>query len=432
MRGLRRQLGGCVLVWPMGRWRATTCRMFYDLRVPEPGRRVRLPGGSWHDFPVPVLLVIAIIVVLGAVVFLAMGRGGEMSVERNDYLPLDLGPVSATDVALLRPPTGLWGYNIQATDEAMEQIAESIRERDVRIVALEQLVTDLSRDHAPMTLLASPYAGARHRRTPADTAETEVVQAPRDTTATEQAGRSRSGCPSRSPRRSRPGCPSTLPRRSRPGCLSSRPGPAGTFQVRPRSSPMTDPAAELATSAEPGETARPKGPVAGPDGRLRCPWGLSAPEYVAYHDDEWGRPVHGDQPIFERLCLEAFQSGLSWLTILRKRENFRKAFAGFDIPAVAAFTDADVARLLADAGIVRNRAKINAAITNARAALELKEGLSDLVWSYADTGPRPAPRTLADLPAQTPPPRRWPRNCASAASCSPARSRSTPPCRPAA
>jgi hypothetical protein len=147
-----------------------------------------LPGGSWHDFPVPVLLVIAILVVLGAVVFLAMGRGGEMSVERNDYLPLDLGPVSATDVALLRPPTGLWGYNIQATDEAMEQVAESIRERDVRIVALEQLVTDLSRDHAPMTLLASPpYSGARHRRTAADTAETEEVQAPRDTTAAEPA-----------------------------------------------------------------------------------------------------------------------------------------------------------------------------------------------------------------------------------------------------
>lgn len=158
---------------------------------------------------------------------------------------------------------------------------------------------------------------------------------------------------------------------------------------------MTDPV------PEPGDAARLKGPTAGPDGRLRCPWGLSAPEYVAYHDDEWGRPVHGDQAIFERLCLEAFQSGLSWLTILRKRENFRKAFAGFDIPVVAAFTDADVARLLADAGIVRNRAKVNAAITNARAALEVKEGLSDLVWSYAETA-RPAPRTLADVPAQTP------------------------------
>ena len=155
-------------------------------------------------------------------------------------------------------------------------------------------------------------------------------------------------------------------------------------------------------TAEPRASARPTGPVAGPDGRLRCPWGLSAPEYVAYHDDEWGRPVHGDQAIFERLCLEAFQSGLSWLIILRKRENFRKAFAGFDIQQVALFTEADAARLLADAGIVRNRAKINAAINNARAALEVSEGLSDLFWSYAEAEPRPAPKTLTDLQAQTP------------------------------
>jgi DNA-3-methyladenine glycosylase I len=126
------------------------------------------------------------------------------------------------------------------------------------------------------------------------------------------------------------------------------------------------------------------------------------PEYAAYHDTEWGRPVRGDQAIFERLCLEAFQSGLSWLTILRKRENFRAAFAGFDIEAVAAFGHDDVARLLSDAGIVRNRAKINAAITNARAALDLKEGLSDLFWSHADAAPGPAPETLADVPAQTP------------------------------
>lgn len=159
---------------------------------------------------------------------------------------------------------------------------------------------------------------------------------------------------------------------------------------------------EAAGSAGAGTAPPPRGPLAGPDGRLRCPWGLSAPEYMAYHDGEWGRPVHGDQAIFERLCLEAFQSGLSWLTILRKRENFRKAFAGFDIPAVAAFTDADVARLLADAGIVRNRAKINAAITNARAALALADGLSSLVWSYAESAPREPPRTLADLQAQTP------------------------------
>jgi hypothetical protein len=127
-----------------------------------------------------VVLVIAIIVVLAAVVFLAAGRGGGMSLERSDYVPLDLGPVSATDVALLRPPAGLWGYNMQATDEALEQIAESIRERDVRIVALEQLVTDLSREHAPMPLLASSYAGARHRRMQAGTATAEAVKVPLD------------------------------------------------------------------------------------------------------------------------------------------------------------------------------------------------------------------------------------------------------------
>jgi len=143
----------------------------------------------------------------------------------------------------------------------------------------------------------------------------------------------------------------------------------------------------------------------GPDGRLRCPWGVSAPEYVAYHDDEWGRPLHGDRAIFERLCLEAFQSGLSWLTILRKRENFRAAFARFDIAAVASFGDEDVQRLLADTGIIRNRAKITAAIANARAALDLPGGLSELVWKYAGKyagEPARAPRTTADIPAQTP------------------------------
>ncbi len=126
-----------------------------------------------------------------------------------------------------------------------------------------------------------------------------------------------------------------------------------------------------------------RGPMPGPDGKLRCPWGLSAPEYLPYHDEEWGRPVRGDTAIFERLCLEGFQSGLSWLTILRKRENFRAAFAGFDAAAVAAFGEADVARLLADPGIVRNRAKINAVIVNARAALGLPDGLTALVWKYA-------------------------------------------------
>jgi DNA-3-methyladenine glycosylase I len=142
--------------------------------------------------------------------------------------------------------------------------------------------------------------------------------------------------------------------------------------------------------------------IVGADGRARCRWSGSAPEYLAYHDDEWGRPVHDDDALYERLTLEAFQSGLSWLTILRKRPAFRAAFAGFAIPKVAEFGEADVARLLADAGIVRNRAKIEAALVNARAAAELPEGLSELLWSFA-----PAPRptrfeSFAEMPAMTP------------------------------
>jgi DNA-3-methyladenine glycosylase I len=144
-----------------------------------------------------------------------------------------------------------------------------------------------------------------------------------------------------------------------------------------------------------------RGVIRGPDGKPRCPWGLSAPEYLAYHDQEWGRPVRGDVVIFERLCLEGFQSGLSWLTILRKRENFRAAFAGFDPVAVAAFGADDVARLMADPGIVRNRAKVNAVIANARAALALPGGLSALVWKYAGEQATP-PRTLDDVPSVTP------------------------------
>ena len=131
----------------------------------------------------------------------------------------------------------------------------------------------------------------------------------------------------------------------------------------------------------------------------RCWWGASTPEYVAYHDEEWGRPVHDSRALFEKLCLEAFQSGLSWLTILRKRENFRAAFAGFEIERVAAFGDADVARLMSDAGIVRNRAKIDATINNARAAVDLD--LAELLWSFAPE-PRPRPRTSEDIPASTP------------------------------
>jgi DNA-3-methyladenine glycosylase I len=142
--------------------------------------------------------------------------------------------------------------------------------------------------------------------------------------------------------------------------------------------------------------------LTGADGRARCAWGASAPEYLAYHDEEWGRPVRDADGLFERLCLEAFQSGLSWLTILRKRENFRAAFAGFEIAAVARFGAEDVERLMADTGIVRNRAKIDAAIANARAATEV-EDLSALIWSHApDPDGLPAPRALADVPAVTP------------------------------
>ncbi len=145
--------------------------------------------------------------------------------------------------------------------------------------------------------------------------------------------------------------------------------------------------------------------IVGDDGRARCAWGAGTPDYREYHDTEWGRPVHGDTALFERVTLEAFQSGLSWLTILRKRENFRAAFAGFDITAIAAFTDADRERLLADAGIVRNRAKIDATITNARAlaawqAVEGEGVLDHLVWSYAQAE-RLRPRAMADLAAQS-------------------------------
>ena len=136
--------------------------------------------------------------------------------------------------------------------------------------------------------------------------------------------------------------------------------------------------------------------------RTRCEWGNGSPEYAAYHDEEWGTPLRGDDALFERLCLEAFQSGLSWITILRKRAAFRAAFANFAIDAVAAFTEEDQARLMADAGIVRNRAKIAAAVRNARAAQDLPEGLSELLWSFAPAGPRPRPATLADVPATTP------------------------------
>ncbi|MFI6346529.1 DNA-3-methyladenine glycosylase I [Streptomyces sp. NPDC050560] len=145
------------------------------------------------------------------------------------------------------------------------------------------------------------------------------------------------------------------------------------------------------------------GVVAGPDGALRCPWALSTEDYVAYHDKEWGRPVHGDDALYERLSLEAFQSGLSWITILRRREGFRAAFAGFRVAEVAAFTEDDEKRLLADAGIIRNRAKIAATVANAKVLADWPPGeLDTLIWSHApDPATRPAPKELGDVPAVT-------------------------------
>ena len=135
----------------------------------------------------------------------------------------------------------------------------------------------------------------------------------------------------------------------------------------------------------------------------RCEWAGSAPDYIAYHDREWGHPLHGVPEMYERLSLEAFQSGLSWIVILRKRPAFREAFAGFDPEKVARFGDDDRARLLADAGIVRNRLKIDAAIANARAVLDLDTPLDELLWSFApDPGTRTRPATLAEVPAVTP------------------------------
>jgi DNA-3-methyladenine glycosylase I len=139
--------------------------------------------------------------------------------------------------------------------------------------------------------------------------------------------------------------------------------------------------------------------IVGDDGKARCGWGGSTPDYLPYHDQEWGVPLHGDDALYERMTLEAFQSGLSWITILRKRPAFRAAFDGFRIEQVAGYGERDIDRLLADAGIVRNRAKIEAAIGNARAALTVHEGLSTLLWSFAPE-PRPKPpATSSDVPA---------------------------------
>jgi len=145
------------------------------------------------------------------------------------------------------------------------------------------------------------------------------------------------------------------------------------------------------------------GLTVGADGLARCAWAGSTPDYLDYHDTEWGVPVHGEQALYERLTLEAFQSGLAWITILRKREGFRSAFAGFDPEVVATFGEDDRARLMADTGIVRNRLKVNAAIHNAGAVLALRDrgGLDELIWSHAPDDHRP-PTTTAELRATSP------------------------------
>lgn len=143
-----------------------------------------------------------------------------------------------------------------------------------------------------------------------------------------------------------------------------------------------------------------------PEVFYRCPWCGNDPLYMAYHDHEWGKPLHDDTRLFEMLTLEGAQAGLSWLTVLRKREGYRRAFAGFDIQKVAAFTDADVARLLADPGIIRNRLKVASTITNARAALEAQSlfgSLDKYLWSFVDNTPiRNKWEAISEIPASTP------------------------------
>jgi DNA-3-methyladenine glycosylase I len=147
--------------------------------------------------------------------------------------------------------------------------------------------------------------------------------------------------------------------------------------------------------------------VTGDDGIVRCAWSAADPEYRRYHDEEWGRPLHGDRPLFEKLCLEGFQAGLSWITILRKRPRFRDVFHGFDVDAVAAMDEDDVERLMGDAGIIRNRAKILAAAGNARALAALLDergegALDRMIWAHAsDPSERPRPASADDIPAVT-------------------------------
>ena len=190
-------------------------------------------------------------------------------------------------------------------------------------------------------------------------------------------------------------------------------------------------AAEVHAGAEPIGCRRVSDALApGPTGGCAAGGRVSTPEYVAYHDEEWGRPVRDSRALYEKLCLEAFQSGLSWITILRKREDFRAAFAGFDPAVVAQFGEQDVERLMADAGIVRNRAKILATITNARAALDVD--LAELMWSLRARAAAAAARRAARSRRSTAGVQGAARRRSSGtASCSSARRPPTRRCRPA-
>ncbi len=146
--------------------------------------------------------------------------------------------------------------------------------------------------------------------------------------------------------------------------------------------------------------------VVGEDGRARCAWAAADEEYRRYHDEEWGTPLHGDRPLFEKLSLEGFQAGLSWITILRRRPAFREVFHGFDIDAVAAMDEADQARLMQDARIIRNRAKIEATVSNARIVADLvresPRALDELMWGFAPPATRERPKDFSEIPAVTP------------------------------
>lgn len=167
------------------------------------------------------------------------------------------------------------------------------------------------------------------------------------------------------------------------------------------------PVAEQVEGEPKAQRGIPRTLVTGPDGRARCAWVGDDELYRRYHDEEWGRPLRGDRALFEKLALEGFQAGLSWITILRRREGFRTAFLGFEPAAVAQLGPADVERLMADPGIIRNRAKIEATIGNASALLALEaeggeDALDRLIWSFAAPATRPRPGSFADLPAVTP------------------------------